>query len=794
MAVGSGTFEGPVNSARTEMQSPIRPMSAGYVSGVPCGSSGPCGSRGQCKAPAPAPAMHAACGSVQQCAGQPLSGRPTSASCSQQSLWQQPSSANLRRRPQAAPPQVHQPAAADSAARVADHLASSRSDHVPESVSISAAGLGSFIPPTPLPATPNLQSAPAAPRSGGSVNGTYLMPACAGTASPPRQHPSMPLQTLTSLTPSVDGSASGLVTLEQLPSESLAHAASVNFPQNRDAAQVRASELISPGRPISTHRPTRTSITKSPTGLPTTTQAAQSLKLFAFGGVLPNADTVPLDHYIPSQPDAPVSVVSAADLSATGTQVSRQHSAGSPDGHGGRRCPASEPLAASQSALYSANASVGPATPVGTMPLTPRTREPLQSEEVVRGDDENLDTTREVPRVMQQIQWKVAQAMGETASRQVIASAVKVQIEDANKQARVPSTEASTCVSSEGQVAESQSGTEGDPVATPALSVQALEPAVSAPASPGESTLFAIASSACRSSISDSVVTPEPLQLASQAAVQEHILQQQQALTAMQAMLRVMKAERADRESSLHAALQQVRQQMDAGLSKAQTAVAAWPNRHELMVKSVHGLQNQISDLNSIAGPLSGEAGIVSQVQGLTAERQRVLDTLTSMRTEQETFRMMLNEQHNDIAQLSDALSSLPGSNGTGGATVEDMEELHILREEVMVVTTSVKELCTRVDELSENQGLETFRMELGTLTGIVSELSKKVDGLTIASVPVGGKAVDRQLGQRAASQSSASSLDGVTATAQALRERLSKLLGDVQRGESQAGSVANEQ
>jgi len=763
------------------MQSPIRPMSAGYVSSVPCGS------RGQCSTPGVHGSGPPSCSSVQQCGAGQLSGRATTGASNQPALWQQASNANLRRRaPQAGPPQVH-PTASESA-RTIDHLNNSRPDYVAEGAQLQVASTGSFIPPT---AAPNLhaQAQAQASRPGGScANGGYVIPAaCAGSASPPRQQPNMPLTTLTSLAPSVEGSP--LVTLEQLPAESLAHAASVNFPQN----QAAAVEVISPGRPISRARPTRASITKSPSALPTTTQAAQSLKLFAFGGALPNGEhpqaAAPLEHFIPPPPDGSVSIVSAADLQAAAcAQAVRQASDSSPDGHG-RRQPVEQAAFAYAPSYPGPN---GPPTPIGTMPLTPTAREPNHREEAVRVEDENLDTTREVPRVMQQIQWKVTQAMGETASRQVIASAVKVQMEDASKQPRASSAEASTGVSSEGQVAESP-GTDGDLIATPALSVQALEPPHEVADGPGENTLFAI-TSACRSSVTDSVLS-EPVQFTVQAAVQEHILQQQRATAAMQATLRSMKAERADRENAHQVALQQVKQQMDNGLAKAQAAVAAWPNRHDLMATSVHALQNQISDLNSIARSLSGEAGLTAQVQGLTSERQRVLDTLAVLRKEQEAFRMMLNEEHNDIAQLTEALASLPGSNGTGGATVEDMEELHILQEEVMVVTTSVKELCTRVDDLSDSEGLGNLRIELSTLTGIVGELSKKVDGLTIASVSAaGGKPSERQLGVRTASQSSASSLDGVTATAQALRERLSKLLGDVQRGGSQAGSVVNDQ
>jgi len=640
-------------------------------------------------------------------------------------------------------------------------------------------------------------------RSGGLAAGSFVMPALQGAASPPRQPPTMSTVAASMTVPD----SSGLVTLENLPDSTPVPPAGGEVLSTPGAAlqPQQQRELASPGRPLSQQRPSRTSLTKVVQGLPSTAEAAQSLKLFAFGA---GSGTMPV----------PAEVLTTTAMQQQQQQQQQQQKAGQPispcdstlvttllttrqgtgDDLASRREAAVSsgsawPVAASAQAEAPMTAEAAAAIAIATMPLMPSlsteavdATPPLATNSTVA--DEGLDETRQVPRMMKEIQFKVAEGMRESASRQAITSAFQVlgQQLDENAKPSGGSGDASTAASSEGLL---EGATSANPEATPPTVVSS-----SSDAAPGgdAATVFAVAKSSYRVPAEQddaSAFAAQGRAVADnqQRVLLEHIRAQDAALQSMQAALLGMKADREQRQQKTDAALLQLRQQLDTGLSKVQAAMAAWPTRHDLMVASVHALQNQISDLACTAAPLSGDNGLAAQVHSLQSERRSLHDGIVAIGEEQESLRSMLMQHRDDLAQMSCALGSMPASEAPLAATADELEELQTLREEVTVVTTAVKALCDRVDEMCDSNIQQQLQVEMGTLASIVSDLSERVDKLSYnASVPP-HHATASQLRPNVVADATTTSArsynnDGVTATAQALRERLARLLREAQR------------
>lgn len=189
----------------------------------------------------------------------------------------------------------------------------------------------------------------------------------------------------------------------------------------------------------------------------------------------------------------------------------------------------------------------------------------------------------------------------------------------------------------------------------------------------------------------------------------------------------------------------------------------------------------------SAAAANSGELAVTlhsveGQLQALQAEKSQVAEVLHTIREQQQMFQMVQQQQEQE----------LKGVLAKAQACEEQASAVQELRAEVTVIASAVNMLCSKVEQLSIQDPQSALQTEIGAIATVVSKLSERVDRIdpkdshSLASSSVISPSIRSTPGRAPPACESALSPPGGTSdsveTAQALRQQLAVLVGDVRR------------
>lgn len=202
----------------------------------------------------------------------------------------------------------------------------------------------------------------------------------------------------------------------------------------------------------------------------------------------------------------------------------------------------------------------------------------------------------------------------------------------------------------------------------------------------------------------------------------------------------------------------------------AEALHAMGEQQHQLQV-----MQQQLLVAGASQG-LVGSAGdslmanvqaMEGRLQYLQDDRSEVAEVLHALREQQQQLELVQQQQEQELQTFAEQAHNRDGQ-------ASDVQEL---RAEVTVLANAVNMIGNSVEQISLEDPQHAIQLEIGAIADVVSKLSDRVERLDAQASPSHAAMVGTSSPQHHSQLASESA-----ETAQALRQQLAQLVGDVQR------------
>jgi hypothetical protein len=241
--------------------------------------------------------------------------------------------------------------------------------------------------------------------------------------------------------------------------------------------------------------------------------------------------------------------------------------------------------------------------------------------------------------------------------------------------------------------------------------------------------------------------------------------------------------------SSLAGIMQEQQHRIDESMASVTTAaVTPNPARFDTLAASVSDAKQQVTQLTAILqDKTETDKDLASQLAILTekvaaqdmaqqTEKKQLAELVSIV---QEQGRLLQEREAGSMATVLRELREARAiSQASAAEAAETTSGLRQLKDEVTTIATALNLLCGRVNSLPAEDHTNALQTEMGVIASVVSKLSERLDQMS------GHETSASVLGVR--KTSSESTLE----TAQALRQRLGVLVGEVQQVQSERQQV----